>query len=163
MLTVRVPAVPRARSVEVSDELRRLDSLADPDFVYACAIPSETDTDRTAEQWARSVFEDMPRLLQALVLFGWVTVLRLRLAPRSSPSHVLGWSLLSATPTVAVLAVKSPFLSAHLLVRVAHDEVAHVTFVRYDRPPARVLWMLATPLHRIVIPYCLRRAARQGS
>ncbi len=162
MLMVRAPAVPRARSVEVSDELRRLDSLADPDFVYACAIPSEAGNDRTAEQWARSVFEDMPRPLRALIVFGWVAVLRLRLAPRSSPSHVLGWSLLSATPTVAVLAVKSPFLSAHLLVRVASREVAHVTFVRYDRTPARAVWALASPLHRVVIPYLLRRAARRA-
>jgi hypothetical protein len=87
-------------------------------------------------------------------------VLRLRLSrPRSSPSHILGWEIVSATPASAVLEVTSSALTARLVVQAEGTAVTHSTFLRYDRPYGRVLWALAAPIHRAVIPYLLNRAA----
>jgi hypothetical protein len=102
MPSVSERKVHRARAIDVSEELRQLDTLAEPDFVYGCAVSPSANDHRTAEQWARSVFEDMPRPLRAFIVLGWVAILRLRLGPRPSPSHMLGWSVLSTTPTTVL-------------------------------------------------------------
>jgi hypothetical protein len=149
----------RTRVVDVPQEIRAVDTLADPDYVYGCEIPRLPTDTRTAEQWARAVFEGAPRLVRWFIVAGWIGGLGLRLGPRPSPSHVLGWKVLSTTPTVAVLGVESFMLSAHLVVRVHESHVLHATFVRYDRPPARIVWAVAAPVHRRVIPFLLRHAA----
>jgi hypothetical protein len=149
----------RARAVEPSAEARRL-ALDHPDYAYACQRVTDGVAGRPAEQWARDVFEGAPQPLRGIIVAGWITVLRLRLSrPRSSPSDVLGWEIISATPAAAVLGVTSAALTARLVVQVEGDAVTHSTFLRYDRPYGRVLWALAVPVHRLVIPYLLNRAA----
>jgi hypothetical protein len=149
----------RAHAVSPPDEARRL-AFDDPGFAYACQrLTGDHGAGLTAEQWARQVFEGAPQPLRGLIVAGWVGVLRLRLSrPRSSPSHVLGWELISATPTSAVLGVGSFALTARIVVQTADGKVTHSTFLRYDRPVGRVLWALAEPVHRAVIPFLLNRA-----
>jgi hypothetical protein len=150
----------RARAVEPSAGARRL-AVDDPDYAYACQRVTAGAAGRPAEQWAREVFEGAPQPLRGLIVAGWITVLRLRLSrPRSSPGHVLGWEIISATPAAAVLGVTSAALTARLVVQVEGDAVTHSTFLRYDRPYGKVLWALSEPVHRAVIPYLLNRAAR---
>ncbi len=100
-----------------------------------------------------------------MVVAGWIAVLRLRLSrPRSSPSHILGWEIISVTPTAAVIEATSSGLTARLVVQVTGAVVTHSTFLRYERPLGKVQWALAEQVHRAVIPYLLNRAvARSGS
>jgi hypothetical protein len=149
----------KARQVELPDRISALNSLTDPSYTYACEITAHAGDSRPAEQWARAVFEGAPRPLRWFIVTGWIVGLGLRLGPRSSPSHVLGWKILWSTPTTIVLGVESFALSAHLVVQVEDSRVVHATFVRYERPPARVLWTFAAPIHRRVVPYLLGRAA----
>ena len=149
----------KARQVELPDGIRALDTLTDPSYTYACEIRAQPGDSRPAEQWARGVFEGAPRPLRWFIVTGWIVGLGLRLGPRPSASHVLGWKILSSTPTTIALGVDSFVLSAHLVVHVQDRRVVHATFVRYERRPARILWTAAAPIHRRVVPYLLRRAA----
>jgi hypothetical protein len=150
---------PRGRQVDVPPEVLALATLADPSFSYACEIAVPPGDGRSAEEWARAAFEGAPRALRWFMLTGWIAGLGLRLAPRSSPSHVLGWTVVSTTPSAIVLGVDSFVLTAQLVVRVHDGLVVHATLVRYDRRVARVVWAVAAPIHRRVIPYLLGHAA----
>ena len=147
------------REVAVSEEVQTVATLADPGYTYACELHTLGAGSRSAEQWARAVFERAPQPLRWFVVAGWIIGLRLRLGPRPSPSHVLGWRILSNAPTVIVLGVESFMLSARLVVQVRESEVIHATLVRYERRAARIAWAAAAPIHRRVIPFLLRRAA----
>jgi hypothetical protein len=134
-------------------------TLPNADDTYACQIGALVGGARSAEQWARAVFEDAPRLVRSVIIAGWIGVLRFKLAPRRSSTHVLGWTIVSATPGVVLLGVESPLLRAQLVVQVDEDSVIHATFVACHNQLGRVLWALAAPIHRLAIPYLLTRAA----
>jgi hypothetical protein len=61
--------------------------------------------------------------------------------------------------SAAILEAKSSALTARLVVQVEGALVTHSTFLRYDRPSGKALWALAEPVHRVVIPHLLNRAA----
>src|SRR5437588_10180524 len=134
MTTVRsMPA--QAHVVAVPDDIDARKDLAAADFSYACQLDLDTPVTQSAEQWARAVFEDAPRLLRWVIVSGWIVGLGLRLGPRRSRSYVLGWSIVSNAPDVIVLGVESFMLTARLVVRLTEATVVHATFVRSDRPP----------------------------
>src|SRR5438132_7170862 len=97
----------KTHTVAVPDEIGARQGLAAPDFAYACQLDLNTPATQSAEQWARAVFEDAPRLLRSFIVSGWIVGLGLRLGPRRSRSYVLGWSIVSNTPEVIVLGVGS--------------------------------------------------------
>jgi hypothetical protein len=148
-MTIRREAVSKPHRIEVPEGIRSLAMVTDPDSTYACEITTADDDRRSAEQWARSVFEDAPRFVRWCIVTGWLVGLRLRLASRSSPAHVLGWTAVSSSPQAIVLGVESFALTARLVVRVQDGQVIHATFVRYERrvggscgrPPSRsIAW-----------------------
>jgi hypothetical protein len=153
---VRSPGSIRARRVEVTEGL---DNLVTPDYASAFeAKITPTDT-RSPEQWVRAIFEDAPRALQWFVVAGWKYGLGFRLGPRPSPSHVLGWTILTATPEAITLEALSPLVTAHKVLRIESTRVVMTTFVRYERRPARTIWSAAAPVHHRTEPYLLGHAA----
>jgi len=146
------------REIALADDLRALAALDAPSYTYACELAAPGADRHSAEAWARAVFEDAPAALRRLIVTGWIAGLGLRLAPRGSPEHVLGWTILSNEPRVIVLAVGSPILAARIVVRARAGDVVHATFVRYERSLARPLWLVAAPIHARVIPHLLGRA-----
>ena len=134
-------------------------TLPHADHTYACQIAAPDAGSRSAEQWARAIFEDAPRLVRSVIIAGWIGVLRLKLASRPSPTHVLGWTIVSATPGTVLLGVESPLLRAQLVVRVDEGSVIHATFVACHNRLGRALWAVAAPIHHLAIPYLLTRAA----
>jgi hypothetical protein len=117
---------------------------------------------RSAEQLARAALEQAPRLVRRVVRTAHVLVLRLRLAPVSSPDHVLGWEVLVREPDAVSLAAESPLLRARIIGRRVDARTARVTTVVEHRSRlARPVWVLVGPLHRAVVPLLLRRAARR--
>jgi hypothetical protein len=153
------PAPVRARRIEVTDELRAASTLAEPDYTAAWEVPLSGGHTRSAEQWARATLEDAPRALRAFVVAGWVTVLGLRLGPRPSPDHVLGWRYVTSAADHITLEEPFRFGTAHNVVRVEGSRVLFATFVRYDKRGGRPLWAIVAPLHHRIIPYLLGRAA----
>jgi hypothetical protein len=149
-----------ARRTDVSETARSLGGLDSPSYTYACAIDTAV-TGASAEEWARATFEEAPTAVRLVIVSGWRLALRLRLLPRTSPSSVLGWRILSSTPPAIVLATDSPLLTARLVVQVDGARVVHTTLVRTERRLGRVVWAAATPIHQLTIPFLLNHAAAE--
>jgi hypothetical protein len=152
----------RVRRVEVPDRIAASFARSTADYAAAFALTTEAAATRTSVQWARAVFDGAPDALCGCIVFGWVRVLRLRLGPRPSDHHVLGWAIaegdLVAGSTGLIAA--SPLLRACNIVSVEPSAVTWVTLVHYSHAAARPLWALARPIHQLTIRYLLARAAR---
>ncbi|ASR35843.1 hypothetical protein BAY61_13460 [Prauserella marina] len=149
--------------MEIPGRIRAADTVADPDYTWACELTAADGDDRTAVQWARAVFEGAPRPLRWFMLAGWLGVLRLRPGPRSDPDLVFGWEILSASPGRATLGIDGTAFTTHLVVDVQGPRVVHATFVRFERRRAKILWTVCDPVHRLTITYLMNRAARAAA
>lgn len=129
------------------------------DFACAYGIPIAPGDDRSSEQWARAAWEGAPTPLRWFMLTGWRFVLGLRLGPRHSPDHILGWRIISSDPGETACFLHSGFLSAHNTFRKANGTLVWSTFVTYERPPARLIWPPVSLLHRLLVRIALRQAA----
>jgi hypothetical protein len=145
----------RARRIEVAETV---DPLGRSDYASAFAVARQAPHRWTAELWARAALEGAPAALRAFVVIGWRYGLGLRLGPRGSDTHVLGWAIASNTPDAVDLTLQSALVSARKVVRVDAERVVMTTFVRYERAPARTLWVAAAPIHHRTEPYLLAHA-----
>jgi hypothetical protein len=144
--------------VEVTDEVRAIDTLAGPDYAAAWDVAVAGADALSAEQWARATFEGAPRVLRDLIVAGWIGGLGLKLAPRSSGDHVLGWSITRNTPELIILEAKFRFGTSHNVLRVEKSRVLLATFVRNEKRGGRTVWTLVAPLHQQILPRLLGRA-----
>lgn len=135
--------------------------MRQPDFACTYVVALAPGDTRSSEQWARTVWEEAPAPLRLVMLAGWKLVLRLRLGPRHSPDHILGWRITARDPDRTECRLDSPFLSAGNVFRTSGGRLAWSTFVTYDRPAARLIWPPAAPLHRLIVRIALHRAARR--
>jgi hypothetical protein len=149
----------RVHRVEVTEEIAPGDIVAKPDYSGAFEVMITDPHPRSPEQWARATFEGAPRAVQWFLRVGWRSVLGLRLGPRASPDHVLGWKIVTAGPEAVTLEVRSGLVSARKVVRVQDSRVILTTFVRYERRWAGALWSAIAPIHHRAEPYVLGRAA----
>ncbi len=147
----------RAHRVAATLETRTTDNP--PDYRDAFEVPTDRTDTRTPEQWARAVFESAPRKSRWFLLLGWRGVLGLRLGPRPSSDHVLGWRIVETSPEAVRLELRSAVMTAHLILRVASSTAVLTTHVYYTRPLAHPLWAAVGPIHRQMIPSLLGRAA----
>ena len=115
--------------------------------------------DRSAEQSARAVFEGAPRALRWFLVAGFRFGLGLRLAPRSSPEHILGWEILERTSDSITLQAQSWFLTSRLVFQTDGLHLTQSTRVRYDRAIAALLWPPVAIVHHQIVPRLLRHAA----
>jgi hypothetical protein len=133
------------------------------DYDVAFEVECRESRPRSAEQWARAIFEDAPRVTRWFLIAGW-TAITCRLHPRRSESRVLGWQIDTASNDMAVMAVHARVgLTSHLVVSVDADRVTLASFVRYTgsaRPVARAVWAGTVPLHERILPHLLTMAAR---
>jgi hypothetical protein len=124
----------------------------------------ETDA-RSAEEFARCALERAPWPVRWTVWSVHRHVLRLRLGPRSSPNHVLGWKIVTSAPDVIQLEAVSPLLGRGVIVARRPDPTCAVvtTYLFFARPTAaRVLWRIVVPLHRWVARYLLEHSERSS-
>ena len=164
MTTAAQPTVARPRRVDVPEAIRSREDLAGSDYASAFALAVRADSPApTPEQWARAAFEGAPAPLLRLLPLAWRLGLGLRLGPRPSPGHVLGWSLTGSDTRTATLTARSGLLTAHNVVALRDNEVVRVTLVRFERRAARPLWAVAAPIHHLTVPYLLARAARASA
>jgi hypothetical protein len=130
-----------------------------PDYRETFEVSRGAADRRSPEQWMRAVFEDAPLPLRWSLLVGWRVGLGLRLGPRSSPEHVLGWPVASSGAGAIRLEAHSPLMTAGLVLRLDASTAALTSTVSYHRRAARPLWTAVLPVHRRMAPYLLRRAA----
>jgi hypothetical protein len=150
----------RARRVEVTAQTPGVDTAAGSAYAAAWEVTTPGGDARSAEQWARTAFEDAPRAIRAFIVAGWTVGLGLQLGPRPSADHVLGWQIVSAAPDRIVLRVRSVLLgTGHLALQVERSRVVLASFVRYERRGARTIWAAVQPLHHLILPYLFGHAA----
>lgn len=149
------------RRVEVPAAIAATFARSTANYAVAFALTEPAVEHRTPLHWARAVFEGAPAALRRFMVFGWRRVLGLRLGPRPSDGHVLGWAIAGGDLLEGSLALtaQSRFLQASNIVAVEETTVTWVTLVHYSGAAARPLWALARPIHRLTIPYLLGRAA----
>jgi hypothetical protein len=136
-------------------------TAAPQEYDFACAyeVAIRPDDTRSSEQWARAVWEGAPAPLQWFMLFGWRVVLGLRLGPRPSPDHILGWRIVDRGSDETVCQLRSGFLNAHNVFRKVDGAFVWSTLVTYERPVARVIWPPVSLVHRLLVRLTLKRAA----
>jgi hypothetical protein len=103
--------------------------------------------DRSAERWARAIFEDAPAPTRDTLVAGW-PLLGLRLGPLGSDEHVLGWLISANSPDQILLSADGrPDMAAELLVERQHGNLRFASFVALLSPAARELWVEVGPRH----------------
>ena len=128
-----------------------LSTLSTVDYTDRFSV--RTDADRTPEQWARAIFGDVPNLGELLI---WRVLLGLRLSRGRSADTIAGWRVDARGDDWVRLEAASRVMTANLVVRAAGGGVSLSTFVRYDRPAARLLWTPLSAVHRRLAPEALR-------
>ena len=132
------------------------------DYADAFEVTVAASDARSSEAFARCALEEAaaPVRWTIAVVHRWV--LGLRLAPPSSPDHVLGWKVVTSERDVVALEARSPLLGRGVIVGRRPDatRVVVATYLFYARPrAARSVWAFVGPLHRAIAPYLLARAA----
>jgi hypothetical protein len=140
----------------VPDVIRRLDTLAAPDYADVFTAVTSRARDRSAEAWARAVLEETPIGRSAPALW---RLLGLRLGPPSS-THVQGWRIADRGDDWIRIEATSWFMTAHAVIHVEDGQVSVALFLRYDQPIAGVIWPPVSVMHRRGVPVMLRQALR---
>ena len=152
----------RVRRVQIPLPIDVTFARSTANYAAAFALTTGAAATRTPLEWARAVFEGAPAAVRWCMVLGWTRVLRLKLGPRTSDDHVLGWAVadgeLVAGSTALVAA--SRFLRARNIVMVEETTVTWVTLVHYSNAAARPLWAMARPIHHLALRFLLARAAR---
>ena len=128
------------------------------DYFDVFTITATAGADTSPERWARVAVEDVAG---AAGQFVWRGILRLRLADR--PDRVGGWKIADRGNRWLRLEAQSRVLTAHVVVHVGDERLTVGTFVRYDRPIARLVWPRLAVVHRAAMPRLLRGTVRMMS
>ena len=146
----------RARRVKVPEEIRALDDLGGAGYADAFEVAAG-GVERSAEAWAREVFEGLASWQRVLLVLGWRVVMGFGPGP-ADPAHVLGWRVTTASPASITLEQVSSRVRAHVVLKVSGAHLVLVTLVRRENPAGRLAWLLGGPVHRRVIPFAMGRA-----
>ncbi len=141
---------------DVPEDVRTLITLAEPDHVDLFTIETPTAEDHSAEEWARAILEQAPvsrRNARAL----W-RLIGLRLGPPGSPDHVQGWTIVARGDNWLRLETASWYLTAQAVCVVDPGHVSISLSLRYDRPPAALVWAGIAGPHQRAVPVMLRQA-----
>ena len=143
------------RQPSLPESMRRVS----PPFDYVDVFTATTDAAALAspERWARAGVEDAAGSAGQFV---WRRILALRLDGRPSPERIGGWTIADRGDDWIRLEARSWCLTAHILVQAGRTELTIATFIRYDRPPASLVWPRLAVAHRRAMPGLMRRAVR---
>ncbi|OBF10880.1 hypothetical protein A5730_06585 [Mycobacterium sp. ACS4054] len=129
------------------------------DYTDVFEVPLPQGDSRGAEQMFRDALGHAP----GGGIVPWIHrhVLRFDLGPGSSPDHPIGWTIVRSEHDELVLRARGPLMDGELTLRREDDRRAALTTrVRYRRRlTARAVWTVVGPLHRVVAPRLMARAA----
>lgn len=147
-----------ATEIPVRADLRALSRFPHSDYADTFEIAVDSGR-RTAEQWARAVFEGAPAGTRMLLTGGW-RLLGVQLAPPRVARHVQGWRIVKNSPDAVVLQARSiTGLTARLVLQADQSMLRFGTFVRCDGLIGRAVWFGVAPLHRLIMSRLLGDAA----
>ena len=135
------------------------------DYVDVFEVPVPQDDSRTGEQVFRDGLGRRPGPGGGIVLWIHRHILRFRLGSFSSPEHIIGWSIAHSDPDELVLVADGPLMRGQLRLRREDGRRAVLTTRLHYRHKvaARVVWAFIGPLHRVIAPQLMQRAARGGA
>jgi hypothetical protein len=127
--------------------------LSRVDYADAFVVENGRAQDRTAEQWARAIFEDAPMRMGLPVRWAWLAQ-GLKLGSARSDRLVFGWELRRSTPDFALLGADSRIgMPAEILFMRQQDSLLVAVFVQHDNHIARAVWAGVRPVHRRSSPF----------
>jgi hypothetical protein len=142
----------RVRQVAVPPTARALSTLSRVDYEDAFVVEIDRPQERTAERWARAIFEDAPMRRRRALRWGWLAQ-GLKLGSARSDRLVLGWELRRNTPDFALLGADSRIgMPAEILFMRQQDSLLIAVFVQHENHIARAVWAGVGPLHRRISP-----------
>jgi hypothetical protein len=151
----------RVRQIAVPASARALSTLARVDYADAFLVDVPVG-ERTADGWARQIFEEAPAATRHGLWAAWTT---LGVQRRSGPRErvVFGWDLRRFTPDVAVLATRSRLgIAAELLVERRSEALLFCTLVHQRNRLGRAAWPAVEAMHRPVVRAVLESASRRA-
>jgi hypothetical protein len=143
---------------DVPPAVRGLTTLAAPDYVDLFTVSTATAMDHSAEEWARAVLEQAP--LAARNARRLWRLIGLRLGPPRSPDHVQGWKIAARGDDWLRVETASWYMTAQAVCLVEHEQVSLSLSLRYDRPPAALVWALVSGPHQRAVPVMLHQAVK---
>ncbi|HEY1508342.1 MAG TPA: hypothetical protein VGF93_05035 [Solirubrobacteraceae bacterium] len=147
------------RRVDLPPAARALSTLPRIDYADAFVVEIGSPPERTAEQWARAVLEELPLALRIKLVLGW-SALGLRLGSPVSDRFVLGWNVAHSDADYTLLSAGSRFgLAGELLFKPEGSQLLFATFVRQQGVFAHAVWPRIVPQHVRVVRHVLRRAS----
>jgi hypothetical protein len=147
----------RGKQVAPSAHLCSVSGLERIDYVDVFAIDVGRLAPATAEEWARTVVEDVAREGGQFI---WRGVLQLDLLRFPVQERIGGWKLEVIGPQMVRLQAASPRMTVHIVVDSTDGRLSVGTFVRYDRATGRVMWMPLAIIHRALMPGLLGNSVR---
>lgn len=141
----------------VPETVRHHCTFADPDYVdcYTIELPDAPQAD--PESWARAVLEEAP-LSRRSARRLW-RLIGLRLGPAHAHDHIQGWKIADQGHNWLLLQTTSCYLSAEAVCVVEDETVSISVSLRFDRPPAALVWALVSRAHQRAVPVMLHQAA----
>ena len=151
---------PRILRVEVGD-FEVPHGVGRIDYADAFEVRLSEPYEPEPEQFVRTAIEKTSAPIRWGMQFAWRVLLGLRMGPRSSPDHILGWPIVQADAELVHLRASSWLIQGSVVGRKVEPTRAVVTtYVTYERPRAsRAVWAVVAPLHRRAAGYLMARAA----
>jgi hypothetical protein len=154
----RAPVVAWQR--DVPESIRSLGGLANPDYQDVFTATTNEASEKSAEDWARAVLEGAPYYIRPGVFVVHRLLLGLRLGPRRSPDHIIGWKIAARGEDWVRIEAASWMVTFSLVLKIDEKRVSMATFSRYEGRIAALVWAPISVAHRKVGLALMRRAAR---
>ncbi len=152
----------RAARRAVPAAIRSRATLGRIDYESAFTVATDPCDHRSAEQWARAMYESPPTAQRVFIWYSW-KALTARLGPYPSDKHILGYRIKTNDRDYICFSVTWTLgLTCDLVLAVAPETATLGSFVELNRPAARIVWPMVALLHERIVPYWLTRAARSG-
>ncbi|MGO8769376.1 MAG: hypothetical protein ACLQIK_23530 [Mycobacterium sp.] len=145
------------RQLGISNDLLLVTTLSDVMYVDAHVLETPHARERTAEQWARAIMEDVTEAKRAHLTAAWATI-ELDLAPNAEGA-VAGWRIGSSKPEHVLLQANSLLgFRGELALNVTDSAVQLATFVTMRDAHARDAWFRVVPAHLAFVRSLLEHA-----
>ena len=125
---------------------------------YGDQFSISANTSRTAEQWMRTIFGEVPNLRHKFI---WQGLLGFTLDPSRSPDVIAGNRITGRGHDWIRVENSSKLLSANIICKASMDEVSVITLVQYNHWFAKWWWPLLAVIHRKIVPKLLRQAVNR--
>lgn len=152
----------RAVRITVPEHIRARATVGRIDYESAFSVAADQYDHRSAEQWARAMYESPLTAQRLVVFYGW-KVLTARLGPYPSADHVLGYRIQENEEGLICFSVEWALgLACDLVLYTGPGVAALASFVELKRPAGRIVWPIVAPMHERIVPRWLSRAAWTG-